>query len=347
MKNNTVSVIVPVYNTGKYLSKCVESLIKQSLKNIEIILVDDGSTDGSSLLCDKYKLIDERIIVIHKKNQGLGYARNTGLNAASGEYITFVDSDDYLDIDSLEKLYCMAVSNQLDICYGSFCFEKLNGSSFRKYEVKNITVFEEKKDINQFLLNMIGPLPDYKRDVKYAVSVCKAIFRLNLIKENNYHFNNERNIASEDLLFHLKIFPSVKKVGLLPICYYHYCERENSITKTFSEDKFRCIESCIKYVKTTLSSYFSTNEYMIHYQRFLFLSLRGVLSKEFERSDINFFKKLFMISLRCSNNSYKDLFDNYPYHKLPFAKAFLYICMKKKYSFLIYLIMFLKKIVHK
>ena len=100
-----VSVIVPVYNVEKYLDRCLDSIINQTLNEIEIILVDDGSTDSSGEKCDEYKKKDLRIKVIHKKNKGLGYARNSGLEVATGKYIAFVDSDDYIDRRMFESLY--------------------------------------------------------------------------------------------------------------------------------------------------------------------------------------------------------------------------------------------------
>lgn len=98
-----VSVIVPIYNVEKYLSKCIESIINQTLSNIEIILINDGSTDSSGVIADNYAKNDSRIKVIHKKNGGQGSARNIGIELASGEYIGFVDSDDWIDLDSMRS----------------------------------------------------------------------------------------------------------------------------------------------------------------------------------------------------------------------------------------------------
>ena len=100
-----ISIIVPIYNVEKYLDRCIQSLLHQTLKDIEIILVDDGSPDRCSQMCDEYAKIDSRIKVIHKKNAGLGYARNSGIEIASGEYIAFVDSDDYVDVKTYESYY--------------------------------------------------------------------------------------------------------------------------------------------------------------------------------------------------------------------------------------------------
>ena len=117
MKHPKISIIIPVYNVEKYLDRCIDSIINQSLKDIEIILVDDGSPDNCPQLCDEWAKKDSRIKVIHKENAGLGMARNTGMQHATGEYIAFIDSDDYVDLDMYAKLLEKAELHNADIVY--------------------------------------------------------------------------------------------------------------------------------------------------------------------------------------------------------------------------------------
>ena len=119
MKREKISIIVPIYNVEKYLERCVDSLVNQTYENIEIILVDDGSPDYCPQLCDEYAKKDSRIVVIHKKNGGLSDARNYGLCKASGEYILYVDSDDYIELDSCEKLV-NGMANNVDMVVGAY-----------------------------------------------------------------------------------------------------------------------------------------------------------------------------------------------------------------------------------
>ena len=114
-KKKKISIIIPVYNVEKYLSRCLESVINQSYKNIEIIIVNDGSTDNSFDICNKYKKKDKRVILIDQNNQGLSGARNTGLKHATGEYICFIDSDDYVEKDYVEYLYKLIVKDDYDL----------------------------------------------------------------------------------------------------------------------------------------------------------------------------------------------------------------------------------------
>ena len=124
-----ISVIVPVYNVEKYLDKCVQSIVNQTYKNLEIILVDDGSTDHCPALCDEWAKKDERIQVIHKKNGGLSSARNTAIDVISGEYVIFVDSDDWIDLDMIASMLEFAETNDADIVSGGFYFESTDGTS--------------------------------------------------------------------------------------------------------------------------------------------------------------------------------------------------------------------------
>ena len=111
-----VSVIIPIYKVEKYLSRCLDSVVNQTLEDIEIVLVDDGSPDSCPEICDRYAKKDSRIKVIHKKNEGLGYARNSGMLIATGEYIAFLDSDDYVSKDMYEKVYSELKRTDADCC---------------------------------------------------------------------------------------------------------------------------------------------------------------------------------------------------------------------------------------
>lgn len=120
---NKVSVVVPVYNVEEYLEECIDSILNQTYPNIELILVDDGSVDKSGYICDQYALADDRIHVVHKKNSGVSESRNTGISVASGEFICFVDSDDWIDSNMIECFLNLLLSNQADICISSHYFE--------------------------------------------------------------------------------------------------------------------------------------------------------------------------------------------------------------------------------
>ena len=166
-----ISVIVPVYNTKKYLKKCLESLVNQTLENIEIILVNDGSTDNSKEILGKYESkYPKKIKVFNKENGGQATARNFGIEKAKGEYIVFVDSDDYIEIDALEKLYNTAKEDKADIVL----FDYYEGNEKTGYKIVNVSKWEEKNEVKNYLLSNLGP--------------CNKLIKREILIENNIRF---------------------------------------------------------------------------------------------------------------------------------------------------------------
>ena len=226
MSNFKISVIIPVYNVSSYLSDCVDSVIKQTYKNIEIILVDDGSTDGSGKLCDEYKEKDSRIVVIHKKNGGLSDARNAGLEIAKGEYISFVDSDDFISSFFIEIFMKAIIENKCDIAAMKW------GTSFWDGEehpvlAKNIAdctieFFDTREALAYMLYQQIAtgaPFKIYKKEIFDKIRFPVGYFY-------------------EDVATTYKTFLKARKVGIIAGDLYAYRMRRDSIIRqSFSEKK--------------------------------------------------------------------------------------------------------------
>ncbi|MDE6859323.1 MAG: glycosyltransferase [Duncaniella sp.] len=237
-----VSVIVPVYNMDKYLSACVHSIISQSLEDIEIILVDDGSTDRSPSLCDELSINDKRIRVIHKENEGLGFARNSALRVARGEFVTFVDSDDYIAKNTLEFAYGLAVAHDADEV--RYLFRRVSGESSRHEFYTNSSGFENMTEafsldekLNPILRN-IGPLIVPSRNCVFSTgSVCTAIYRRSVIEENGLSFFSEREYVSEDYIFNLEFALKCRKIIFTNAALYFYRANANSLSKRCDENK--------------------------------------------------------------------------------------------------------------
>ncbi len=204
-----ISLIVPIYNTEKYLNKCLDSLISQSLKDIEIILINDGSTDDSEKIINNYD--DKRIKYISRENKGVGKTRNEGIDLAKGEYLTFVDSDDYLDINFCKKMYEKAVKDNCDLVICDFFEDRGNlwGVKFKDFSDTNL-----KK--NPELLNNINLGP------------CNKIYKNNLFKNKNNRF--EENLKYEDAPFVVKMLISAKKIGKVNDYLTYYVVHDNSET---------------------------------------------------------------------------------------------------------------------
>lgn len=233
-----VSIIIPCYNVEKYLDRCMRSVLNQTLTNIEIILVDDGSPDQVPIMCDKYAQHDIRIKVVHKKNGGLGFARNSGLEIATGKYIAFLDSDDYVSNDMYQHLYDEAVNINADAVFCNFYVEESNGRWWRSHEVDEYTEFHANM-VHGFMLDMIASSSTEKKERKYYMSVWHAIYRRDIIENNKIRFLSEREIASEDLPFQIDFLTASHLVTYIPGCYYYYCANNTSLTATFKPEKYQ------------------------------------------------------------------------------------------------------------
>lgn len=223
---NRVSIIVPVYNTKKYLDRCVKSLISQTYNNIEIILVDDGSTDGSSELCEKYKSIDSRIVVVHQKNAGVSAARNQGIEIASGEYITFCDSDDYYEKDKIEIQLNNLLEQKTDVSIIGIQADYPNGKSRTRFNTGKSYLWKEPNtEYMKFLLSdELFPFSQYALLIKR--DICKRV-----------RFWEGKRI-NEDKLFCYEILKEAKNVSFLSLSKYHYILQSESATHTKFCDKY-------------------------------------------------------------------------------------------------------------
>lgn len=217
-----LSIIVPVYNVEKYLPKCLESLIKQTLKDIEIICVNDGSMDNSLAILKEFASKDSRIRIIDNQHQGVAKTRNTGIEQSTGEYIGFVDSDDYIDIDFFEKLYNSATKSNADIAIASILKHK---NFFNIYNAKYT-----KEETAITIQDKIKLCEDKKHFFFYAWN---KIYHSGFIKENNIKFSEGQ--IYEDVMFAIKALYYSNKIISVYGTKYHYIEHENSLTK--SKDK--------------------------------------------------------------------------------------------------------------
>ena len=232
-----VSVILPIYGVEKYLARCMDSVLNQTLRDIEIILVDDESPDNCPKMCDSYATQDERVKVIHKKNGGLGYARNSGIEAATGEYIAFLDSDDFVELDSYETLYNAAIVHHADAVFADSYVERPDGK-WEKRQFADRLVLIENEDIRSFILDMIAGGEGIKADRPYPMSVWRLIYKREIIEKYHLRFVSEREVVSEDLPFQVDFFLQARNVLLLPYTFYHYCLNGASLTSTFKDVKY-------------------------------------------------------------------------------------------------------------
>lgn len=229
-----ISIIVPVYNVEQYLEKCIRSIINQTYKLLEIILIDDGSTDFSGDICDRFSKKDSRIHVIHKKNGGLSDARNVGISKATGEYILFVDSDDWIELSTCEKFIEALAIKKVDIVSGNAKrIEDIN-EEFMKHCDKS----------NRIVQSGQNYLKEQLRDDKMYMAAWLNLYKRTFLIKNNLYFVKGR--LHEDEQFTPRCFLKAKSVVGMEMIFYNYRIRENSITTQDRKEKnaLSIIETC-------------------------------------------------------------------------------------------------------
>ena len=230
-----ISVIVPIYNVEKYLPICIESIINQTYKNLEIILVNDGSTDNCRKICDKYARKDNRIKVIHKENGGLSDARNVGMEYATGDYIYFIDSDDYIDIKTIEILYKNLKKYNADISMSRFI--RTNNNNFRSdLSNEKIKLYSNVESLNM-LYNK-----EFTFHENYALFICawNKLYKKELLEGIQYPIGK----LYEDGATTYKILYKASLIVCSSLQLYYYYQREESISrKKFDETRFHRMDA--------------------------------------------------------------------------------------------------------
>lgn len=255
MQKGLVSVVLPIYNVEKYLDRCLSSVVNQTYQNLEIILVDDESPDSCPELCEQWAQKDSRIKVVHKKNAGLGMARNTGIENATGQYICFFDSDDYIEPDTVEKCYTLAMQTHADVV--SYGFYKVDSrGTVVSTHIPNCekTLFSGREIVEEFLPDLLSADPVTGRSSELWLSACGALYSLELINKTGWRFVSERQIISEDVYSLMEFYSHVKKAAVLKEAFYYYCENGSSLTHTYRPDRYQklchfygvCMELCDK-----------------------------------------------------------------------------------------------------
>lgn len=250
-----ISVIIPVYNVENYLDRCIESVVNQTYQNLEIILVDDGSPDRCPQMCDEWAAKDKRIKVIHKQNQGLGMARNTGIDAAEGNYICFFDSDDFVSHELIEKAYTQMKKFDSEIVlYGH---KRVNFAKRRSQDIginSEQEVYRGEQVVSAFLPQLLGEDPLTGKTYNIPMSAWSGLFSMELIHRAGWRFVSEREIISEDLFSMFNLYREVQSVAILNEPLYYYCENSGSLSQKYRADRYEkikifydeCLRLCAK-----------------------------------------------------------------------------------------------------
>ena len=277
-----ISVIVPIYNVEKYLGECIESIINQTYKNLEIILIDDGSTDNSYKICEQYKSIDDRIKVIHKMYGGVSQARNTALEIATGEFISFIDSDDWINLKFYEIMMKNMIKYDSDIVVCNFNYVYKDKIKNRNIE-ETIRIFNKEEAMREII----------EEGLIYSV-VWGKLYKTKLI--DNIKF--KENKINEDEFFTYKICAKAKRIVYIPETLYQYRQRPNSIMSNYSVKRLDGVEALyerMEFIKSEFPKLYSEDKLLFcytciyHYQMLL---INNIVDKKAKNTLIKYRKSI-------------------------------------------------------
>lgn len=326
-----VSVVVPMYNVEKYLSTCIDSICGQTLDDIEIILVDDGSPDDCGRIAEAYAARDGRIKVVHQANSGLGPARNTGIENAVGEYVGFVDSDDWIEPSMYQSLYEAAVVADADVAYtGVKTVVHGNVSFVTEHPFSGKTLCGE-DEIFSMRRAFYGAAPAKIKEDPTPVSVWLAIYKRSLFEGHGLRFINVRN---EDKFFNTHVCRKAQIVTCIsgtPYCYRK--DDQVSITKTFSPDTIESFFTMYRLLEDMAGEEPAKfrDECMLRARRCI-IDYSRVLIRMIENSGASEDERRGYARDVCARPALKEACEGYPFHKLPVMQAIFGLCMKYGYA---------------
>lgn len=281
-----VSIVIPIYKVPEeFLRKNIEQCINQTLKDIEIILVDDGSPDKNGAVCDEYAKTDNRIIVVHQKNAGLCAARNAGFRKAKSEYVMFIDGDDFIEKDACEYLYNKAEKDKPNVVISKMCKDygsKIEYYNYDIYDFDKTYKDDEVKFIQEQTLNFKGNISN----------VNGKLIKRDFATKNNIYHNEELRQGAEGIEYFVRLFGKAKKVLLADKYLYHYCYNSGSITEKHSEKNHKMVLNCFMTIKNGLQEYDNHTELeKMFYQRMIYVIITTAISGYFSNTNQEAYKE--------------------------------------------------------
>lgn len=354
MKNPSVSIIVPVYNVEKYLARCLDSLINQSFKDIEIIAVNDGSTDNSLNILSNYAKKDSRINIINKKNEGLSVARNTGMEACNSDYIMFVDSDDWVDKSMIQKMYNETKEGaDIVICTYTRAFESRSIPRIIN-DMPKLKTYYKQEFRSEIYRRLVGPIENELRNPQYLDCLSTAwakLYKTSLIKENGIKFLDTSIVSTEDTPFNIELFNHVEKcVFMNEPLYYYWKGNESSITFKYRKNlKDKC-DNLHNYIEKIIQNNKMDQSFYKALENRRCLSILGIgLNECVKTNKISTRDKIHNIKSMLDDEQMKSSFRQLELKYFSIHWRMFYILSKYRLSTLVYLMLksinFLKKYV--
>lgn len=331
-----VSVIIPIYNVEKYLPKCLDSIVGQTYKNLEIICVNDGSPDNSIDILNSYAAKDSRIVILNKENGGVSSSRNAGIRIATGEYIVFVDSDDWLDTDTIQSAVSSMEKDNVEMVFWGYVRE-FSGYSDEKKIFSSDKIFNKEETHNIIQRRMIGLVDEELRNPENAdalVPVWGKLFRTEIIRQNKLEFIDLKLIGtSEDAFFNLEYFMFINSCKFINKPYYHYRkDNESSLTTV---NKPRLFEQWLVLYKK-MSEYIRNNDCPQGFTSALYnricLNMIGLGINEFYRKT-SFSEHKKEIKRTLSSPLFRKAYSHLTLKYFPIHWKLFFLCCKKNFAF--------------
>lgn len=332
-----ISIIVPIFNVEKYLSRCLDSLLNQTFKDIEIILVNDGSTDSSLSICKKYAEEDNRIHIINKENGGVSSARNEGIRISSGDYIGFVDPDDWIEIDMYEVLYNRIMYDRSDIaiCNYKMVYPQKNESVV--YNDFNDQIIEKKDITNRLIANLVGPENLNSKSKAFMGSVWRLLIKKSIIKNGNIQFPIGIPLM-EDTIFTLTTIVNSTKVSVIKGSYYNYIVNLSSAATSYRNDLDNIQKSVHRIIEDALfrSGDLESLKNRLNY-RYFNDSINLIRNEIKKDNNIYLVSKIRNIRNICCDSRLQYIIEGLDYSGFTLRKKTTIFLIKYKLAFLIYL----------
>lgn len=318
-----ISVIVAVYNVEQYIEKCLLSIKNQTYTDVEVLMIDDGSKDSSGKICERFANSDSRFRVIHKENEGLGFARNTGLELVSGDYVVFIDGDDFLEPNMLDTLmkYQNETGSDMVICGFKRYIDEKQIKDISK--VKEPVTFEGDKEImEKILCPIIGNDASKKSNDGREMCVWTNLYSMDVINRYKLRFVSEKVYLSEDFFFNVPYIKASKKITMIPECLYNYRYNPASLSNAYRPNRITLLENFMELARKLLddegiSQYSSRRLQRLYFMKFR-KSLLHISAAKIAKSE-----KKEKLLLAVSGQQCLDALDGYPIYDVKLTDAIM------------------------
>ena len=326
--NKTISIIIPAYNAGLYLGECIQSVCQQSYEKLEIIIVDDGSTDDTLLIAKELQKVDSRINIIKKENGGVSSARNKGIESSTGEYILFLDADDWLEKNCCEILINEAISSKAEIIFFDY-YKEFSGTTVKKYAYK--------KDRLQ---NLKGQKPEFFIFNMKTVTPWGKLYKRTCLTDELF---DEKMSVAEDVDFNFRIYNNITNAVYIHKCLMHYRVLEQSAIHGFDSQIKNKFEYALKKISSSMRK--GSLENRKAYYSFAAIAYLVICQNYFCLNDRFTFAEIIK-NIKSFNETrwVKDLFNNYQKIMIPISRKLLILFGKYNFNFGIWIIIKIKKV---